>query len=141
MEHADVVSVYTHRLRVFSEDTDCYGIVWHGAYLAFFSRARVEWIRALGFTLPALKAEHDVLLPVHSIDIQYRKPAYLDEELSITVEPINLKAASMLIYQQVRNQQNDTLCQCTTRLACTNQALQPKRLPSRLLQEMRAHEQ
>src|SRR5690554_7008378 len=66
--------------RVYYEDTDAGGIVYHANYLKFMERARTEWLRDLGFFQQSLRAD-DTLFVVRSLNIQYKAPAYLDDEL------------------------------------------------------------
>src|SRR5690554_7485112 len=70
--------------RVYYEDTDAGGIVYHANYLKFMERARTEWLRDLGFFQQSLRAD-DTLFVVRSLNIQYKAPAYLDDELLVSV--------------------------------------------------------
>ncbi len=70
------------------EDTDAGGIVYYGNYLRFLERARTEWLRSLGFSQLELSEEPGILFAVVSLNIEYRRPARLDDELVITCEPL-----------------------------------------------------
>lgn len=64
-------------VRVYYEDTDSGGVVYHANYLKFMERARTEWLRQLGFEQNVLKDEHNCLFAVHSMQINFRRPARL----------------------------------------------------------------
>ena len=74
---------FTFPVRVYYEDTDAGGVVYHANYLCFMERARTEWLRALGFEHDTLATTLNILFVVGSIDIQYRKPARLNDALSV----------------------------------------------------------
>ena len=78
------------KLRVYYEDTDAGGIVYHSNYLNFAERARTEMIRAFGVTNGHLRSNHNVLVVVRHIEIDYSASAYLEDELTVvsTVEAI-----------------------------------------------------
>ena len=73
--------------RVYWEDTDAGGVVYHAQYLAFLERARTEWLRAQGLGQEALRAEHDLVFVVRDMQIDFRKPAKLDDLLDVRAEP------------------------------------------------------
>ena len=77
---------YSLPVRVYYQDTDAGGVVYHSTYLNFMERARYEWLRELGFNANALIEIHQVLFMVRSLEIEYFKPAVLDDLLQVTVE-------------------------------------------------------
>ena len=74
-------------VRVYYEDTDSGGVVYHSNYLNFMERARTEWLRALGFEQPYLKDTLGVIFVVHSMNITFKKPAM----------PVNIKTGATTI--------------------------------------------
>lgn len=70
-------------VRVYYEDTDSGGVVYHTGYLRFLERARTEWLRAQGFEQSRLRHELGVLFAVRALQAEYRKPAVLDDELDV----------------------------------------------------------
>src|SRR5690554_4264978 len=86
--------------RVYYEDTDAGGIVYHANYLKFMERARTEWLRDLGFFQQSLRAD-DTLFVVRSLNIQYKAPAYLDDELLVSVVIEKHRKVGIFIQQQV----------------------------------------
>lgn len=81
-------------VRVYYEDTDAGGVVYHANYLKFFERARTEWLRSLGFHQSRLADELDVLFVVRRVDTRYQAPARLDDQLMIQSELTQLRRAS-----------------------------------------------
>ena len=65
--------------RVYWEDTDAGGVVYHAQYLAFLERARTEWMRARGHGQDRLRTEHDLVFAVRAMRIDFRLPARLDD--------------------------------------------------------------
>ena len=92
---------FQHPVRVYWEDTDAGGVVYHAQYLAFMERARSEWMRALGFGQEALR-EANLCFVVRSMSIDFRQPARLDDGLSVSVRLAQCRGASLVIAQEVR---------------------------------------
>jgi acyl-CoA thioester hydrolase len=121
---------------VYWEDTDGGGIVYYGNYLRFLERARTEWLRSLGFSQRELAEEPGVLFAVVSLNIEYRRPAKLDDELVITCEPAVEGAVTIRFAQQIyrgageRLTKDALLVEASVRVACVDaRTLRPKRLP------------
>lgn len=127
------VQSFVHRCRVYYEDTDAGGIVYYVNYLKFMERARTEQLRALGFAQSQLVGE-DLLFVVHSCEARYHKPARLDDELSISVEVLELNRASLRFRQQVRLAADETLlCEGQFLVACVRaDSLKPRAIPEAL---------
>ena len=116
--------------RVYWEDTDGGGIVYYGNYLRFLERARTEWLRSLGFSQLKLAEEPGVLFAVVSLNIEYRRPAKLDDELIITCEPAVEGSASVRFVQRIYRGADELLVEASVRVACIDaRTLRPKRLP------------
>jgi acyl-CoA thioester hydrolase len=120
--------------RVYWEDTDAGGIVYYGNYLRFLERARTEWLRSLGFSQLKLAEEPGVLFAVVSLNIEYRRPAKLDDELVTTCEPALVGSASIRFAQRMFRSAQQTkeslLVEASVRVACIDaRTLRPKRLP------------
>jgi acyl-CoA thioester hydrolase len=130
------VSPFRWASRVYWEDTDGGGIVYYGNYLRFLERARTEWLRSLGFSQRELAEKPGVLFAVVSLNIEYRRPAKLDDELAITCEPAVEGAASIRFAQQIYRgaaaalTKDALLVEASVRVACVDaRTLRPKRLP------------
>jgi acyl-CoA thioester hydrolase len=95
-------------LRVYYEDTDFSGVVYHASYLRFMERGRTEFIRSLGVDQAALYRETGFSFVVRRMEIDWLKPARMDDEVVVVTLPLALKGASMLLRQEVRRG-DDTL--------------------------------
>jgi acyl-CoA thioester hydrolase len=132
------VSVFSWAARVYWEDTDGGGIVYYANYLRFLERARTEWLRSLGYSQQALAQEPGIVFAVANLTIEYRRPARLDDELSITCEPKGERAAAMRfvqrIYRRGSNADEMLLVEANVRVVCVDaRTLRPKRLPDFLI--------
>jgi acyl-CoA thioester hydrolase len=134
------VSPFRWASRVYWEDTDGGGIVYYGNYLRFLERARTEWLRALGFSQLELAEEPGILFAVASLNIEYRRPARLDDELLTTCEPAIEGAATIHFVQRIyRGVQPELsgdrlVAEASVRVACIDaRTLRPKRLPDFLV--------
>lgn len=87
--------------RVYWEDTDAGGVVYHAQYLAFLERARTEWLRALGRGQEQLRAGHDLVFAVRAMRIDFRAPARLDDLLEVSVAVREVRKASLVLAQAV----------------------------------------
>lgn len=124
---------FTHRCRVYYEDTDAGGIVYYVNYLKFMERARTERLRSLGFAQSQLIGE-DLLFVVHSSEARYYAPARLDDELLVSAEVIEIKRVSLRFRQQVRRVADDALlCEGQVLVACVRtDSLKPRAIPEAL---------
>jgi acyl-CoA thioester hydrolase len=89
-------------LRVYYEDTDFSGVVYHASYLRFLERGRTEFIRSLGVDQAALHRETGFSFVVRRMEIDWLRPALMDDEVVVATLPLALKGASMLLRQEVR---------------------------------------
>jgi acyl-CoA thioester hydrolase len=120
-------------IRVYYEDTDSGGVVYYANYLKFLERARTEWLRALGFTQRQLAEREGVVFVVRSLAIEYLKASRFDDSLQVTVEPVKVGAAQMVVAQQV-TRADETLATAKIRLACVNAVtFRPVRIPQSII--------
>ncbi len=125
------MTVFSWPARVYWEDTDAGGIVYYANYLRYLERARTEWLRAQGFSQARLIEEANILFTVVSLEIAYRKPAKLDDELAVTCELQRDGAASVRFVQRVlRAGEPEPLVEADVRVACLDaRTLRAKRMP------------
>jgi acyl-CoA thioester hydrolase len=90
---------HVHRVRVYYEDTDAGGVVYHARYLAFAERARTEALRDAGVPHPDMLAEHGVIFMVRRLEMEYLRPARLDDMLTIGTESIASSGATVTLRQ------------------------------------------
>lgn len=120
-------------VRVYWEDTDAGGIVYHASYLAFMERARSEWLRAAGIDQRALRATERLQFAVVSMEIEWRRPAVHDDLLTVTADIAERGRASFSFAQRVLRD-GETLVEATVRVAALDaDTLKPRRLPPDLL--------
>ncbi len=122
---------FTWRARVYWEDTDGGGVVYYANYLKFMERARTEWLRSLGHSQQELATTHGFVFAVVEAHVNYRRPARLDDELSISCEPVPEGRASIRFKQTIRNASTDqVLAEGEVRVACVDAAtFRPRPLP------------
>jgi acyl-CoA thioester hydrolase len=95
------VTQFTWPIRVYYEDTDSGGVVYHSNYLNFMERARTEWLRALGFEQTQLKDHHGLIIVIHSLSMQFKKPAYFNDMLAVHCELSELGRSSLIMQQSI----------------------------------------
>jgi len=91
--------VFEWPVRVYFEDTDAGGVVYHANYLRFFERARTEWLRAQGWSQERLRTEAQIVFLVANMNLHFKRPARLDDQLLATVEITERKRFSATIAQ------------------------------------------
>ncbi len=123
-------------VRVYYEDTDAAGVVFYANYLNFMERARTEWLRKIGFEQDKLKQEKNILFAVRSVIIDYLKPAYFNELLSVRSKLIDRRPASLVFNQSIFNDNNVKLCVAEIKIACLNSInMKPEPIPETILTE------
>lgn len=128
-----VEPVFSFPIRVYWEDTDAGGVVYHASYLRFLERARTEWLRGLGVAQQDLKEKEDVVLVVREMRIDFLKPARLDEQLLASVVITERCAASFLVAQELFRGE-ECLLRAEVRIAClTASQFRPRALPEGLV--------
>jgi acyl-CoA thioester hydrolase len=107
--------------------------VYHTAYVRFMERARTEWLRSIGLSHTRLAQEEGLVFAVISVQIEYCKPARLDDLLQITSQARLSGGASVEFSQTVCSERGETLARGTVRVACLDaERMLPRRLPSKL---------
>ena len=124
--------VHRIRIRVYYEDTDAAGIVYHAAYLEFAERARTEMLRCLGLDHTTLRARFGLMFTVRRCAIDYLVPARLDDLLEIQTQMVRLGGASLDLEQRVLREAQ-LLTRLAVRLALLGADLRLARFPRRLV--------
>ena len=112
-------------VRIYYEDTDAGGIVYHAAYLRFAERARTEWLRGLGFTNRCL------VFAVVDCALRYRRPARLDDALEVRTRPVGAGGATLSLTQSIWRA-GELLVTIRIRVARLGENGRPRRLPAQL---------
>jgi acyl-CoA thioester hydrolase len=129
-------------LRVYFEDTDAGGVVYHARYLNFFERARTEMLRALGVSQIELKEKLGLIWVVLDIHVKYRQAARLDDELQVTAELLWMKGVRQG-FRQVMTRMSDGAVVATAELSAAllkAETLKPVRLPDWIKEKLLNHE-
>jgi acyl-CoA thioester hydrolase len=124
-------------VRIYYEDTDSGGVVYYANYLKFMERARTEWLRTLGFEQDVLARDDNLLFVVRAVQIDYLKPACLNDLLQVITQIIEVRQASLVFQQHVLNAKQDLLCEGHVRIVCVHaDILKPKQIPEKILAEV-----
>lgn len=119
---------YIMTARVYLEDTDAGGIVYYVNFLRFMERARTEFLRSLGFDFVTL-ASSGFKFVVHKAQVEYHKPARMDDELCISARPVKL-ARTHVVFQQDVYREHTLLCSAQVQVACvTVNSMKPAAMP------------
>lgn len=125
------VTEFRWPVRVYYEDTDAGGVVYHSNYLKFMERARTEWLRALGFSQQRLREEQGILFVVTDMALRFQRPARFDEQLDVITRIKNMNAASLNFMQTINNANNEPVCEAAVTVACLDAAgMKPRRIPA-----------
>ena len=133
-------------VRVYYEDTDNGGVVYHANYLKFMERARTEWLRARGVEQDVLIEQEGLIFAVCSVQLDYLRPARFNQLLSVSVNVAEVGRASLIFDQAIHlitNEENDgvksdlVLCQGRIKVACLDaNRLNPRAIPAPVRQEI-----
>jgi len=125
------VTAFRLILRIYYEDTDAGGIVYHARYLAFAERARTEALRQAGVPHAELVADHGLSFVVQRAEIDYLRPARLDDELVVVTGPWAMGGASVKVQQRFEVA-GQPVAALGIKLACVRQTDgRPARIPDR----------
>jgi acyl-CoA thioester hydrolase len=121
-------------VRVYYQDTDAGGVVYHAQYLSFMERARTELLNQAGIDLARFAERNRVLFMVHRISVTYHQPARLNELLSVSAEVVKMGRASLVFGQRVERD-GELLVEADVTLALVDrERMRPARMPAELEQ-------
>ena len=103
------------KLRVRYSETDQMGIVYYGNYAQYLEQGRTDWLRSLGLTYKFME-EHQVMLPVINLNIDYKKPAKYDDLLTIKTSLLEIPSVKIKFYYEIYNQYDELLVTAKTSL-------------------------
>lgn len=130
--------VYSFPVRVYFENTDAGGVVYHAEYLRFLERARTEWLRHLGFDHQALARTHRIVFVVSAIAADFAKPARLDDMVAVSVKLETLGKVRCAFEQEIRRE-DEVLVKAKVTVAClTVDTFKPVEIPEPLRRKMEA---
>jgi acyl-CoA thioester hydrolase len=127
--------IHHFSIRVYYEDTDFSGVVYHASYLRFMERGRTELIRDLGIDQRELfDSGVPLAFAVRSMQIEFLRPAVMDDQLTIETTPIEMKGASMLVRQRVLRGE-EALVEAEVKVVCVGGG-KARRIPDGLRQKL-----
>ena len=123
---------HRYALRVYFEDTDAGGMAYHANYLRWAERARTESLRSMGLPHQMLMEGHDSILVVRRIEVEYWRPAKLDDPVVVETRVIAVRGVTIVLDQRMVPGEGaaGTLAALRVELACIDRhSLRPKRIP------------
>ena len=131
--------LYSFPVRVYFENTDASGVVYHGEYLKFLERARTEWLRHLGFDHQALARNHRIVFVVTQATVDFLKAARLDDNLAVSVQLESLGKVRCVFVQEIRRE-DELLVRARITVACVSgEQFKPAEIPEALRRKMQAY--
>ena len=123
--------------RVYWEDTDAGGVVYHAQYLAFFERARTEWLRAHGYGQDLLRRDFGLVFAVRAMTLDFLKPARLDDGLAVGVSLRDCRRASA-VFAQAIHRDGELLVTANVRVAALDAStFRPRAIPPPLYDQLK----
>jgi acyl-CoA thioester hydrolase len=132
------MSSFECTVRVYWEDTDAGGVVYHARYLHFLERARTEWLRSCGYEQSHMCESIDMVFAVRSMNIEFLKPAKLDDLLSIRITISECQRASFVVQHELRKDQQLLLTGSAQIVCLSASAFKPQAIPETLLKLIKA---
>ena len=129
---------FFHKLKVYYEDTDAGGIVYYANYLKFLERARTEALVTLGFSNKKIKEDFGSLIIVKSCNIEYKKPAHLEDKLNIRSFVKSITKTSFFMNQFI-SRGEDIIIEAKVHLVFVNNEGKPMRIPGALFQDFKPY--
>ena len=129
---------FFHKLKVYYEDTDSGGVVYYANYLKFLERARTEALYSIGYSNKKVKDDFESLIIVKSCNIEYKKSAYLEDELTIRsfVKSISKTSFSM---SQIITRSDDKIVDAHIQLVFVDTKGKPKKIPEEIYSKFRPY--
>ena len=129
-------NVFQFTVRVYYEDTDAGGVIYHSNYVNFMERARTEWLRNLGHEQDVLIKQEQLIFAVKKLEIDFIKPARFNDLLTINTSINNLSGASIIFSQQIMKQ-DTVLCEANVQVVSLDSiTLKPKRITLNLKEDL-----
>jgi len=123
-------------VRIYFEDTDSGGVVYHSNYLKFMERARTEWLRSLQLNQVNLKKKDKIMFVVANVKIDYKKAARFNDELDIETSLDNIGASKVDLTQNIMKN-SELYTSAKVRIACIHsETFKPQRIPKLIKQQM-----
>jgi len=133
------MNTFVWKVRVYWEDTDAGGVVYHSRYLNFFERARTEWLRSMGVQQAKLAEEDNCIFVIKSMNIVFASAARLDDELDTTLHSVQMPGARMVFKQDMTRCSDQQLVASADVIAVCLKAdsFKPTRMPKWIRAEIK----
>ena len=122
---------FFHKLKVYYEDTDSGGVVYYANYLKFLERARTESLYSIGYSNKKVKDDFNALIIVKACNIEYKKSAYLEDELTIRSFVKSITKTSFFM-NQIITRNEDTIAEAQVHLVFVDQNGKPIKIPDEI---------
>ena len=122
---------FFHNLKVYYEDTDAGGVVYYANYLKFLERARTEALNSIGYSNKKIKKDFELLIIVKACNIEYKKPAYLEDELTIRSFVKSVTKTSFFM-NQIIYRADDTIAEAQVHLVFIDTKGKPMKIPDEI---------
>ena len=129
---------FFHKLKVYYEDTDSGGVVYYANYLKFLERARTEALFSIGFSNKKVKEQFNSLIIVKSCNIEYKKPAYLEDELNVRSFVKSITKTSFFM-NQVITKRDQTIVEAQIHLVFVNEQGKPVKIPDEIYSKFKPY--
>ena len=123
---------FIHDIKVYYEDTDAGGVVYYANYLKYLERARTEALSVFGLSNFKIKNDFGALIIVKSCNIEYKKPAYLEDKLKIKSYINSISKTSFVMSQSIFKDQ-ELIVEAKIHLVFVNEKAKPLKIPEQIL--------
>jgi acyl-CoA thioester hydrolase len=129
---------FTHKVKVYYEDTDAGGVVYYANYLRFLERARTEAINDIGLSNKKIKDDFGALIIVKSCNVDYKKSAHLEDELSVRSFVKSITKTSFFM-TQIITRKNDIIVEAKVHLVFVNNLGKPVKIPNIIFENFKPY--
>ena len=129
---------FFHELKVYYEDTDSGGVVYYANYLKFLERARTEALFSIGYSNNKIQQDFNSLIIVKSCNIEYKKPTYLEDELTVRSFVKSITKTSFFM-NQIITRNNEVIVESQIHLVFVNKDGKPKKIPEQIYSKFKPY--
>ena len=129
---------FFHKIKIYYEDTDSGGVVYYANYLKFLERARTEALFSIGFSNKKIKEQYSSLIIVKSCNIEYKKPAHLEDELTIRSFVKSISKTSFFM-NQIITRGDDVIVDSKIHLVFINKEGKPVKIPEEIYSKFKPY--
>ena len=129
---------FFYKVKIYYEDTDSGGVVYYANYLKFLERARTEALFSIGYSNNKIQQDFNSLIIVKSCNIEYKKPAYLEDELTIRSFVKSITKTSFFM-NQIITRNNEVIVEAQIHLVFINKDGKPKKIPEQIYSKFKPY--